>query len=186
MRILCLIFCLLSAACVNRLARGDQAFAEKQWAQAAEEWNAVDGHNEKVALRLAILHAMSESALHNPERSEALAEIIRRQWPDSLAGVMTQMWLDKGAQQAQAQARVEILEATLALSERWLETVRMRARNEREDNALALEEAEESRRHLQAEVERLRGQLETTAELQEANDALREELEALKSIDLRH
>lgn len=186
MRTLWLMACVLSTACVNHLARGDQAFSQRQWMQAAEDWNAVDGHDDEVALRLAILHATSESALHDPARSHALIELIHSQWPESTAGAMAGLWLDAIAREARARTRADVVEAALRLSEETLAQVRRQAQSTQEADALALEQAEESRRTLQAEVERLRAQLEASTTLQEKNDALREELEALKSIDLRH
>lgn len=186
MRTFWLIAFMLNAACANHLARGDQAFAKQQWTQAAREWNAVEGRDDEVAIRLALLQATPESALHDPERSQALVELVLSQWPDTSAGAMARQWLDARAREAQAQARVDLLEATLRLSEESLALVRRQAQSAQEADALALEQSEESRNKLQLEVERLRVQLEEAGTLQEENNALREELEALKSIDLRH
>lgn len=186
MRTLWLIACVLNAACVNHLARGDQAFAQRRWTQAAEAWNAVDGHDDEAALRLALLHATSNSGLHDPERSRALVEFIRSQWPETPAGAMARVWLDANAREALARARVDVLEATLRLHEEWLGHLRRQAERAREADAFSLAQAEETRSKLQSEVERLRVQLEEASALQEENAALREELEALKSIDLRH
>lgn len=185
MRTFWLMACILNAACANHLARGDVAFAQRQWESAAEEWNAVGGHDDEVALRLALLHASPGSTLYDPARSEQLFEFVRAQWPDTPAGTLAQLWIDLNARRAQAAARIEVLEATARFYEKLLTHLQHQATIADEAAAAELEQAHERQRGLQAEIERLRAQLEAATSLEEENDALREELEALKSIDFR-
>lgn len=185
MRALGLIAASLCLACATGLSRGDDAFARRQWQEAQVAWNTVEGHDDQVALRLALLHALPQSELHDEEKARTLMGIVRRQWPDSLAGFVAARWLETDARLQQALQRQSELESALAVVRQALQREEELAADDRAEATLELEQAEDQRQRLVAELERLRAELRAMQSLQAESDTLREELEALKSIDLR-
>lgn len=185
MRALCLMVASLSFACATGLARGDQAFARGQWKEAHAAWNAVDGRDDEVALRLALLHALPHSELHDDTRARELMANVADQWPHTVAGLVARLWLETSDELQQARQRETELQAALTATRQALQRETELAADDRAEATLEREQLEEQRQKLTAELERLRAELTAMQALQAESETLREELEALKSIDLR-
>lgn len=138
-----------------------------------------------MALRLALLYAAPDTPFHDPARAVRILTMLHAQWPDTTSGILAGLWLKTTEALERNRTRVAHLQAELTRAQQRLARAKERAASDRESDALALEEAEASRRRLSTTLDALRTELLTLTELQAENDALREELEALKLIDLR-
>lgn len=167
----------LAAGCVSHLRRGDEAFVQGMHASSVDAWRRASETNpDAVDFRLALIHATEGTAFHDPERARALLEALAARSPQGPYGVAAARALEALARQKSLEERLTALEAELSEVRRVLDEKDAELQLQLTQAAEQSEKAAQESARLNAELQQLRDE----------NAQLQQELEAIKSIDLRN
>jgi hypothetical protein len=170
------------SACAPSLRVGDKAFAEGRYAEAAEAYDLASEEDAAAVLfRRAMLSATAASPAYDPGQAIQLLEQVRALHPASIYGVAAGHGLEVMRKRSETEARLQASDEEVARLTQAIEG-RIAEEAERAELHRAVLAKLERLEHLDHEGHRLNLELQ---QLKEENARLKEELEALKSIDLR-
>lgn len=184
MRLPTLLLSMLLGACASSLQQGDRALAEARWSDASAAYAKADVAEDATLFRRAVLLLSPEGTLHDADAGRALLSELGARSTRSPYTLAARLLLASLERETQLAARIAELDREIARTAEELALTERELERERDESTAEVAALDESRRELSAALELLRAERSELLALKDQADRLREEMEAIKSIDL--